>query len=318
MGTAVLPVTVVIACHSRDRLDKLLLAIDSVRAQEPPPTALVITVDHEHELYTELVERFPDLVVVENEYGPGASGNRNTGAAHAATPLVAFLDDDARARPGWLTHLVEPFADPDVVCTGGFVAPDWTTGEPSWFPEEFAWAVGASHRGLPTTRSAVRNVWSENMAVRRDAFAGIDGFRLEFGKVGAVSRPEDTDLCIRLGKTSPAAKIIFTPDAVVDHHVGPERARFRYFLRRSYLEGRGKVELARINEGGEHLGDERAYLTKTVPQGIVRYVGQAVRRRDRGQLRRAAALACGVLMAAVGGAVSVLVQVTSASRRSTR
>ncbi len=246
-------VSVVIACHTQERLEFLHAAIESVKAQELQPRSIVITVDHEPVLFEILSKKYPDLIVVNNEFERGASGNRNTGAADTHTPLIAFLDDDARARSGWLSALIEPFRDPLVFCTGGFVAPDWSGPRPGWFPDEFAWAVGASHRGLPVEAAKVRNVWSENMAVRSDVFAKVGGFRLDFGKVGVVSRPEDTDLCIRMGRATPDGSLMYVPSAVVDHHVGAERSRFRFFLRRCYLEGRGKIELAWNNDGGSDL-----------------------------------------------------------------
>jgi len=144
------------------------------------------------------------------------------------------------------------------------------------------------------------------MAVRSDVFSSVEGFRLDFGKVGTVSRPEDTDLCIRMGKSLPGASLLFVPDAVVDHHVGVERTSLSFFLRRSYFEGRGKVELARINAGNDDLTDEQAFLRHTIPVGLARYVRRGVVRRDGNELRRAAALIGGVGAAAIGGAVSLV------------
>lgn len=299
-------VSVVIACHTEKRWPFLVAAIASVRSQSPPPDRIVISVDHNPELRRRLIDAYPDALVVDNEQEPGASGNRNSGAKATQSPIVAFLDDDARARPGWLAALTSPFADPHVVGTGGFVAPDWEGAEPPWFPMEFGWVVGASHLGLPTDRSEVRNVWSENMAVRRITFDAVGGFRRDFGKVGTVSRPEDTDLCVRMGKTTAGATWLFVPEAVVDHHVGVDRARFRYFLRRSFLEGQGKVELARINDGGSDLGDEQRYLRRTIPEGMVRYLRDAIDQRDIDPLRQAGAVAGGIGAAAVGAGWALL------------
>ena len=298
-------VSVVIACHTQERMSHLLAAIDSVENQELKPESIVITVDHEPVLHRILSERFPNFTVVENKFARGASGNRNTGAACLSTPIIAFLDDDARARPGWLSALVEPFHDPQVICAGGFVAPAWEGHEPKWFPEEFGWVVGVSHRGLPTSKGRVRNVWSENMAVRRDVFDKVGGFRSDFGKVGGVSRPEDTDLCIRMGKAIPGAMVMFVPDAVVDHHVGQERTAFGFFLKRCYFEGRGKVELARHNEGAQDLEDEQRYLRRTIPSGIAGYVRGAIG-GDFAQMQRAGAMVSGLGAAAFGGVVSML------------
>jgi glucosyl-dolichyl phosphate glucuronosyltransferase len=306
LQTVTSQVSVVIACHTQERMNLLLLAIDSVASQSPKPASIVISVDHEPVLFRILTDRFPDLTVVENTFERGASGNRNTGVACTTTPLVAFLDDDARARPGWLSALIKPFDDPKVVCTGGSVAAAWEFRKPRWFPEEFGWVVGASHRGLPISQKAVRNVWSENMAIRQEVFASVGGFRLDFGKVGAISRPEDTDLCIRMGKALPGALLMYVPDAVVDHHVGEERSHFGFFLKRCYSEGRGKVELARNNDGSDDLSDERSYLRKTIPRGFVEYLHRGAVDGNVDELRRAGALAGGLAAAGMGAAVSLV------------
>lgn len=46
---------------------------------------------------------------------------RNLGLARAAGGIVAYIDDDAVPEPSWLCRLTEPFADPGVAATGGYV-----------------------------------------------------------------------------------------------------------------------------------------------------------------------------------------------------
>ena len=50
--------------------------------------------------------------MVENTHEQGLSGGKNTGAATATGDIVAFLDDDAVAEPGWLEALEEGFQRP--------------------------------------------------------------------------------------------------------------------------------------------------------------------------------------------------------------
>jgi len=299
-----LDASVVIPCHTERRWDELCRAIRSVLAQQPAPRTVIVAVDANVGLHQRLLAWSDEIQVVLNTTRPGASTTRNEGASVAETPLIAFLDDDASARPGWLASLVEPFHQPEVVGTGGFVVPRWRVQEPGWFPEEFAWVVGASFRGLPTTRSPIRNVWSENMAVRRSVFEEVGGFRAEFTKVGEVSRPDDTDLCVRMGKAAADATWIYVPDAIVDHDVGPERARFSFFLRRCYSEGRGKVELARGNDGRSDLADEQNYMRRTLPHGFARYARQAARTHDFPALSRAGAIVAGAAAAGCGAAIA--------------
>ncbi len=297
--------TVVVACHDERRWDHLAAALASVREQGVK-CAIVVGVDHNRPLAERICATWPDITVVENRFERGASGVRNTGAEACTTEFIAFLDDDAAAHPNWLSRLLEPFGDPDVVGTGGGVAPVWACGErPRWFPEEFDWAIGASFLGMPVGRAQVRNVWSENMAVRRDVFEAVGGFRLGFGKVGHRSRPEDTDLCIRMAQHRPRGHWIYVPDAVADHHVPVARSTYRFFLRRSYLEGRGKIEMAELlGDQASRLGDEHAYLTRVLPRGLARGVRDALRGNPDGLLR-AGAISSGAVAAALGASAAL-------------
>jgi glucosyl-dolichyl phosphate glucuronosyltransferase len=300
--------TVVLATHDLDRWPFLVAAVESLLAGPNQPNHVVICVDQNEELCERVRATWPQVTTALNKCGRGASGARNTGAERAETPFIAFLDDDIRARDGWLSRLLEPFTDPAVVGTGGGVVAHWQAGRPGWFPEEFDWVVGASYRGMPTVRSPVRNVWAENMAVRTEVFHAVGGFRSGFGKVGNRSSPEDTDLCIRMSAHVAGAQWVYVPDAVAEHQVPVGRARLSFFLRRNYLEGRGKVEMAHLLGRQETLQDERDYLRRTLPAGVRAELKTAARRRELSGLLKASAIVAGVLAAGVGAVAECTVR----------
>jgi GT2 family glycosyltransferase len=299
-------VAVIIACHTEDRWAALGRAIASARTQRPAPNELIVAVDHNQPLSARLRAAQPQVRVVDNTGTRGASGTRNAGAAAATTPLLAFLDDDAVAAPGWLARLLAPLDDPNVVGTGGGVAPLWEAGPPPWFPEEFGWVVGVSYRGMPEQTAPIRNVWSENMAIRRTAFHTVGGFSDGFGKVGRMSRPEDTDLCIRVSAAFPGQTWLYVPDALVHHEVPRSRATWRFFLRRSFWEGRGKVEMGRKLADDRDFAAERAYLRRTLPLAVARHLRTGVRHPGGADLARAGSIVAGAAAAATGGMVSLL------------
>lgn len=296
--------SVVIACHTEQRWNLLLKAVDSVRAQTVRPAQLIVVVDHNPLLFRRLRHALAGITVLENEELAGASGARNTGAFHATSPFVAFLDDDAAAEPQWLARIPLAFTDPRVVGTGGRVRPDWIAQRPAWFPEEFDWVVGASYVGMPTGRQPVRNVWAENMAVRKDVFDRVHGFRTGFGKIGGHSRPEDTDVCIRMAAAVADGQWMYEPEAVVSHHVPAARSTYAFFLRRTYHEGRGKAELARLlPTPADALTSERTYVRKTLPIGVARHLARGVLTGDVGQLARAGNIVAGLVSTAWGFAL---------------
>jgi glucosyl-dolichyl phosphate glucuronosyltransferase len=298
--------TVVIPCYTEDRWDHTLRAIKSARAQSHAPSQVLVVVDHNDRLASRLRANVEDAVVLDNLLERGVSGARNSAVMKARTPIVAFLDDDATARPDWLAHLVSPFSDPLVVGTGGAIVPDWELPAPRWFPAEFAWVVGGSIPGLPTIQAPIRNVWSANMAVRVSVFEQVGGFRLEFGKVGTVARPEDTDLCIRMGKVVGGGHWVYVPEAVVDHFVPAQRGSLRFFLRRCRNEGRAKIELALLLGGTNDLGPERDYLRRTVPLAIRDQLKAFLRQRRAERLAIAGTMVLGLGAAAVGAGDAVV------------
>lgn len=301
MSPAVAPVSVVIAAYTERRWAQLCAAIGSVRAQEHPVHELIVSVDHNPALAARLAADYPDLTIVENGQPRGASGARNSGVLAATGELVAFLDDDASARAGWLQRLVAPLAAPSVAGVGGAVAPAWPAaqGRPDWFPTTFDWVVGASYEGQPTGSAPVRNVWSLNMAVRRADFLRVGGFRAGFGKTGERNRPEDTDLCLRLAAAQPGSHWLYEPAALVDHDVPAARATWSYFLRRCWHEGLGKADLVGYLGADPSLATERAHLRAVLPRVLARDLHSALR-GDSGGAQRSAATVAGVTLAAAG------------------
>jgi GT2 family glycosyltransferase len=297
-------VSVVIPCHSDARWPQLVRAVASALEQRPAPVRVVVAVDNNPNLLARARQELTGVTVVPNRFTNGAAGTRNSGVFATDTTFVALLDDDARARPGWLTRMLDPFSDPAVVGTGGAALPDWQGGRPGWFPDEFLWAVGASLSGMPDRPERTRNVWSLAMAVRRAAFESVGGFQVGFTKVGTRSRPEDTDLCLRMGRGG--GHWVYVPDAVVDHMVPLDRARLRYVLSRCYNEGRGKISMARRHRGRRDLDLELRYLGRTLPRALVRELVGAVRRFEAAGLARAGVVVAAVAAAAVGGAVELV------------
>jgi GT2 family glycosyltransferase len=298
-----LDVTIVIPTYSEVRWDYLTRTLASARAQTHTPAEIVVVVDHNPAMFERIQRELPGVTVLRNAYAQGVSGNRNTGAFHARTPVIAFLDDDIIADRDWLARQIEPFADPTVVGTGGAIEPAWEGPAPRWMPAEFLWAVGGSYAGMPTETAPIRNVWSANMIVRKDVFEAAGGFRVGFGKLGSRNRPEDTDLCLRMSQVS-GGRWMYVPSAVIQHEVPAERASFRFFVRRCYAEGRGKVQMSGLHEN-DALGAERSYLW-SLPKAVVRHVGAAATGKGADHLLRAGGVIAGVTAAGVGGVVETV------------
>jgi GT2 family glycosyltransferase len=293
--SADLTVSVVICAYTEDRFEDITASVASIRAQHRRPIETVLVIDYNDALLRRARTAFPDVTVVANDQTRGLSGARNTGVELVTGDIVAFLDDDARATPDWLTHLVAPYADPTVAGVGGTVSPDWTTGRPAWFPPEFDWVVGCSYVGLPTTVSEVRNPIGAAMSFRRKAFPLVGGFSDGIGRVGTVPLGcEETEFYIRLRRAVPDASVLYVPAAVVQHRVTANRATWAYFRRRCWAEGLSKAIVTSTVGASAALEAERAYVRRTLPSAVARDL------RRPGHRRQAAAVVAGVAVTAAG------------------
>jgi len=275
-------------------------AIDAALAQDPPPLQFVVVVDHNDQLRKRLERAFPELLVVSNVEQQGLSGARNTGIAHATGEVVVFLDDDAVPLDGWLAAMTSAYADESVIGTGGIASPVWEDHRPSWMPDEFLWTVGCSYRGLPTDQRPIRNPIGATMSFRRSAFDSAGRFSDGIGRVGKTPLGcEETEFSIRVRAAFPGSTIIHVPEAEVAHLVTPDRAQRSYFRRRCWAEGLSKA-LVTESVGNNHgLASERTYAIRTLPLGILRGLGDALRGEPAG-MKRAITILVGLAVTTAG------------------
>jgi glycosyltransferase involved in cell wall biosynthesis len=293
-------VSVVVCTYSPDALDHFVDAANSVLAQTHDPVELVVVVDGDESLAELIRDRYgghDDVVIHCNDENLGLSRSRNVGAGIASGDVVAFLDDDAVARPDWIERLVALYEGRDAVAAGGRMTARWVAGKPSFLPDEFFWLVGVTHRGFPTEVCEVRNTFGSNISFRSDVFAELGGFEADLGRAGEKNlQGEEAELAARMRRRY-GQGVWYDPDAVVEHKVFDYRTDPRWLLGRAFWQGYSKRVMADVlpdDDGGEERAFLRLLVTDSVP-GRVRALGRRRRRADALQL-----LSLFVLTAAVG------------------
>ncbi len=108
-------ITVVVAAE-RDRT-RLAFALDSLAEQTLDPACFEVIVVDDGDLCRDLVAPRGLSLGLFAAPGTGLSARRDLGWQSASAPLVAFLDEDCRASPGWLAALCLAAAATD--CDGG-------------------------------------------------------------------------------------------------------------------------------------------------------------------------------------------------------
>ena len=171
-----------------NRCSEVRLCLESILSQQLPGGASyeVIAVDNGSTdgTLTQL-QKYPVRVVQCTVPGPAAA--RNAGIAAAGGEVIAMIDSDAAAQPGWLAALTAPFARPDMLAVGGRV-------------EAMSVERGVE---LFAERSAVLN--------QRKFFAGVLGFPPFFAtcnvayRRSALERVGGFDETLRVGEDSDLA-----------------------------------------------------------------------------------------------------------------
>ncbi|HEY5990057.1 MAG TPA: glycosyltransferase family 2 protein [Streptosporangiaceae bacterium] len=293
-------VSVVVCTYDSNRRALLDRGLAALQQQQERPGAVIVVVDHNPPLLAALRAEYPQFTVVPNDRARGLSGARNCGLALTATPVVAFLDDDAVPQPDWVAQLALAYGQ-HVVGVGGAIIPAWAAGRPSWFPAEFDWVVGCTYKGARSDPGPVRNMLGANMSFRTIDLRRIGGFRDGIGRIGTVPLGcEETEACIRMGQYRPGDQIRFEPAARVHHYVPAERATWRYLLRRCWAEGLSKARVATLTGRSSALSDERGYATRTLPKAVAQALGEAIRGMCAAPLGRAIAVMAGLTVTTAG------------------
>jgi len=297
-----LRVSAVVCTYTEARWGDFVRAVASLVAQDAPPDQVVVVVDHNGGLLARARAAFTaEVEVIANDQQRGLAGARNAGVHAARGDVIAFLDDDAVADPGWLRTMMTHFADPAVMGVGGAAKAVWPTDRrPRWLPAEFDWVVGCTHRGLPEAVAPVRNPVGASMALRHSLFDVVGGFDTAMGRVGRIPLGcEETELAVRARQRIPGASFVHDPGAVALHHVSPDRVRLGYFVRRCFAEGLSKAALARRAGAQDALSSERRYSVVTLPRAALASLG-AVFTGDVAGIARAVVIVLGVATAASG------------------
>lgn len=162
---------------------------------------------------------------------------RNRGLLEARADVVAFIDDDCEADPGWLDALRVAFADPAVDAVTGRVRPAALGAAPQrWFEAQFSFDRGTTMRRFtPWDRRPWYPLWTGgvgtgcNMAFRREALEAIGGFDEVLDMGTTIGGGGDLDAFARL--LDRGAVIEYTPAALVWHHhrVTADEARRQFW-----------------------------------------------------------------------------------------
>ena len=243
MSSARVELSVVIPTMNRSAM--LAPCVRSVLRQHCSAAFEVIVVDNNSQDNTDEVVRQlsaeDSRVRYALEMQPGVASARNCGIKLSLAPIIAFIDDDEEAAPGWLQTIVDRLqAHPEVDFLGGRVLPIWAHECPSWLTHENWAPAGLMDHGDEERTIGAERPWplgSGNMAVRRTAFDKGGLFATEFQRVGAgIGSTEDHEFVRRLWRSG--CKGLYVPAMLAHSPVPAARMEKRYH--RQWHHGHGR------------------------------------------------------------------------------
>jgi hypothetical protein len=167
---------------------------------------------------------------------PGVATARNAGLAATDAPLIAFLDDDEAASPGWLAALLKARKDTGADAVFGPITgrvPDAANWLKPWL-ERFFGREGPAHSGLIDAPFGCGN----SLMVRATALPGPAPFDAGTDQSGGEDDALFAALAARGGRFGWAA------DARVEEFAPAHRATLNYALARAFAYGQGPSQTA--------------------------------------------------------------------------
>ncbi len=138
----------------------------------------------------------------------GVAMCRNRGVELARYELLAFIDSDCVASPGWLSELVPTFSDPTVGAVSGMIRAFNRRSRLGRYEDVHSPLFMGKQEQQISLDGPLTYLPTANLLIRRAAWEKLGGFApLEFG--------EDVDFCRRL--LLDGARILYLPIGLIEH-----------------------------------------------------------------------------------------------------
>ncbi len=201
--------------------------LDGLKKLEYPNFEVIVVNDGSKDNTEAIAMEFGfKVITTENQ---GLSSARNTGMHAAKGEIVAYIDDDARPDPHWLTYLAVTFLNTNHAGVGGPNIPPPNDGM-------VADCVASSPGGpihVLLTDVMAEHIPGCNMAFRKEALLAVGGFDSQFHIAG-----DDVDVCWKLQQRG--WTLGFSPAAMVWHH---RRNSVKTYLKQQLNYGKAEADL---------------------------------------------------------------------------
>jgi glycosyltransferase involved in cell wall biosynthesis len=264
------PPVVSVVVPTRGRAAYLEVTLDSLLAQRTEIAHEILVVDDgSRDATPHVAAARPGVRYVAHGETRGLNAARNTGMRETTAALIAFVDDDVLAPPGWLEALAEGAAlHAQAEAFGGPIRARFEGRTPRGCGREEP-PITTLDLG-PQDREA-EMAWGANFAVRRSAAARIG----EFDERIVRPHGDEEEWLKRL--RAAGGTIVYLAEAGLDHRRTAADARLRPLASAAYARGRAARASDRRTGRAPSLGGELRVLAgcawhtlrRACPQGAI-------------------------------------------------
>jgi glycosyltransferase involved in cell wall biosynthesis len=259
----------VVCTHNRAKW--LTRALSSVVEQDSGgvPYEVVVVDNRSTDDTPSVVEHFAVGAPVRYVYEEnlGLCNARNRGWREAKGEIVAYLDDDAVAMPGWLAAVSDAFASrPNVGVAGGRVEPIWEGSRPGWLGDDVALSLTiVDWSPEPKVIRDVRMQWlvGANLALPRAVLEEVGGFDPGLDRIG-TQMLSSGDVFLQKRVIARGYECLYFPAMAVRHLVPADRLRKQWFRRRYYWQGISDAVMQLLEEAPPPTARVRCALRRAV------------------------------------------------------
>ena len=189
--------------------------------QEQPRFEVIVVDDCSTDGTSEVVTRIPGVVYLRNDSNSGFIASCNTGAKAACGKYLVFLNNDTLVKPGWLTALIDTFAEERRAGSVGskLVYPDGRLQEAGGiiWRDASGWNYGKFDDPGKPDYNYLREVdycSGAALMIPKALFESVGGFDSRY----APGYYEDTDLAFKVRQAG--YKVLYQPLSEVTHYEG--------------------------------------------------------------------------------------------------
>ena len=208
----------IINLDGEDYLSECLKSIEGLNYPQEKIEIIVVDNGSKDNSIKFIENNFPKVKIIRNQSNLGFAKANNQAAEVSDCDYVAFLNNDTKVDPDWLTELIRPvYGSSDIICSGSKVLSfdgksiDFAGGMINFEGKGFQIDYGlAAEKDIHNLERYLPFVNGGAMLVQKEVFLKCGGFDEDF-----FAYYEDVDLGWRLWVLG--YKVVFAPKSVVYH-----------------------------------------------------------------------------------------------------